>query len=257
MVLHDYTEVRRLERVRKDFVANVSHELRTPVAILQASAEALAEGAIEDPEYAIEFLEAITRNAKRMSMLIDDLLKISRLEEGRLSIAREPVSLVELVEQVLVVLRPRLGARHRHMDVAVHPDHYVLADAGALEQVLVNLVENTRKYTPDGTPVVIRSRKLRSGALRLEVADQGPGIAAHHRDRIFERFYRVDPGRARTVGGTGLGLAIVKHLVEAMGGTVGVAANQPRGAIFWMVLDAAEPPSAPAEHEEVEIDTVM
>jgi len=258
MVLHDYTKVRRLERVRKDFVANVSHELRTPVAIVQASAEALEEGALEDPEYAADFIGAISRNAARLAMLIDDLLKISQMEEGRLALEREPVYLSELVEQVLGVLRPRLGARIDTLSVDVGADHVVLADAGALEQVLVNLLENARKYTPPDCPLEVRSRATGDGFVRVEVADTGPGIAAHHRPRIFERFYRVDPGRARQVGGTGLGLAIVKHLAEAMDGQVGVDANAPRGAVFWVSLpeaSAAEVPAAAAE--PVEADTVV
>ena len=257
MVLHDYTKVRRLERVRKDFVANVSHELRTPVAIVQASAEALEEGALEDPEYAADFIGAISRNAARLAMLIDDLLKISQMEEGRLSLAREPVYLSELVEQVLSVLRPRLGGRIEKLRVDVGEHHVVLGDAGALEQVLVNLLENARKYTPPECPLEVRSRDTGDGFVRIEVADTGPGIAAHHRPRIFERFYRVDPGRARQVGGTGLGLAIVKHLAEAMGGQVGVDANAPRGAVFWVSLPVAQvggrvtPSAGPVESDPV------
>ncbi len=244
MVMHDYSEVRRLERVRKDFVANVSHELRTPVSIVQASAEALEAGALDDPEYAAHFIEAISRNTRRLALLIDDLLKISRLEEGRLELERSPVYLRELAEQVLGVLGPRLGARVEQVHLELPADLAVMGDAGSMEQVLVNLLENARKYTPDGSAVTVRSHRTPAGRVRVEVADEGPGIAAHHRPRIFERFYRVDPGRARQVGGTGLGLAIVKHLAEAMGGRVGVDENKPRGAIFWIELEEARPQQA-------------
>lgn len=252
MVLHDYTEVRRLERVRKDFVANVSHELRTPVAILQASVEALEDGALEDPEYAMDFLDAIGRNSARLSHLIDDLLEISRMEEGRLELQKSPVCVRELVDQVVSVLRPRLGDRRAELEIVVEPEHVVLSDKSALEQVLVNLLENAIKYTADGTPITIRSDAAESQRMRIEVADAGPGIAAHHRERIFERFYRVDPGRARAVGGTGLGLAIVKHLVDAMGGAVGVEANQPHGSVFW--VDLPQPVSAEASAEEETVE---
>lgn len=257
MVLHDYTEVRRLERIRKDFVANVSHELRTPVAILQASVEALEDGAIEDPTYAMDFLEAISRNAARLAHLIDDLLKISRIEEGRLQLERTPLYVRDLVDQVVVVLGPRLGARRDHLRLEVSAEHAVMSDPSALEQVLVNLLENAVKYTPAGTPITIRSQDTAAGRVRLEVADQGEGIAAHHRERIFERFYRVDPGRARNVGGTGLGLAIVKHLVDAMGGEVGVASNTPRGSVFWVELPAPGPPRLGTEEETVEGPVVI
>lgn len=238
ITLLDVTDVRRLETIRRDFVANVSHELRTPVSIISASAEALVDGAMDDPEYAHHFLQAIDRNSVRLAALIEDLLRIARMEEGRQALDLQPVSLAPLVTEVAEVLGPRLNDRRHRVMLDVPDDTHVLADPGALEQILVNLLENARKYTPDKGTILIRTAPAADdpGLLRIEVADDGPGIAEHHRARLFERFYRVDPGRHRDVGGTGLGLAIVKHLAEAMGGEVGMSPNQPRGSVFWLQL---------------------
>jgi two-component system phosphate regulon sensor histidine kinase PhoR len=238
ITLLDVTDVRRLETIRRDFVANVSHELRTPVSIIGASAEALVDGAMDDPEYAAHFLQAIERNAVRLGALIEDLLRIARLEEGRQELDLRRVPLEHLITEVTEVLGLRLNDRRHRLVIDIPPGTTVLADPGALEQVLVNLLENARKYTPDKGTILVRTAPAseEDDAVRIEVADDGPGIAAHHRARLFERFYRVDPGRAREVGGTGLGLAIVKHLAEAMGGSVGMEPNVPRGSVFWIAL---------------------
>lgn len=241
ITLLDVTDVRRLETIRRDFVANVSHELRTPVSIISASAEALVDGAIDDPEYASHFLQAIERNAVRLGALIEDLLCIARLEEGRQSMELYPVPLADLITGVTEVLGPRLNDRRHRVVIDIPTDCLVLADAGALEQVLVNLLENARKYTPEKGTIQLRTAPSSDDpdSVRIEVADDGPGIAAHHRPRLFERFYRVDPGRARDVGGTGLGLAIVKHLAESMNGEVGMSPNTPQGSVFWVRLPRA------------------
>lgn len=235
IVMHDVTEVRRLENIRKDFVANVSHELRTPVSIVQANAETLLDGALEDPVRARTFVEALHRNAERLSRIIADLLDLSRLEAGRYRFEITSVDVGETVAHAVEAVEAKAGERNQSIEISVPDGQEVLADAKALEQVLTNLLENSIKYTPDGGHVAVRAEE-RSGEVRLEVQDDGPGIKPEHRARIFERFYRIDPGRSRDMGGTGLGLAIVKHFVESMGGRVGVDPAFPRGSIFWVTL---------------------
>lgn len=247
IVLHDVTEVRRLENIRKDFVANVSHELRTPVSIVQANAETLLDGALEDPVRARTFVEALHRNAERLSRIIADLLDLSKLESGRYQFEVFSVELLDLVEGAVEGVEGKALERSQTVEVAVSPDAQVTADPKALEQVLINLLENAIKYAPAGGHISVRSEE-RGGKVRIEVQDDGPGIQPEHRIRIFERFYRIDAGRSREMGGTGLGLAIVKHFVESMGGEVGVEAAFPRGSVFWITLpvDSQEREAPPA-----------
>ena len=246
LVLRDITEIRRLETMRRDFVANVSHELRTPVSIIRSSAEALGDGALEDPAWAPQLLDAITRNSVRLGRLINDLLRISRIEDGHLALSVEPVELRPLVLEVVRILEPRRAARGHTIAVEVPPGLEANADEGALEQILVNLLDNALLYTPPGTTVTLRAGR-EDALVRVEVVDDGPGIAAHHHPRLFERFYRVDPGRAREDGGSGLGLAIVKHLAEAMDGSVSIQNNQPRGSVFRVELPLADAEGAAAD----------
>lgn len=250
VVLHDVTNLRRLENIRRDFVANVSHELRTPVSIVQASAEALQDGAMEEPVFANQFLDAILRNTERLGMLISDLLSLSRIEEGRYSLVLASLQLRPIIDEVLDVLALRAKARNHTLSVEIPRGTMLVCDAGALEQVLMNLLENAMKYTPDGGTIALRAVHATEGRVLLEVADNGPGIDPAHHDRVFERFYRVDSGRSREVGGTGLGLAIVKHLCETMNGHTGVRANRPKGSVFWVELagqlgDATPPKDGP------------
>ncbi|HEY8375800.1 MAG TPA: ATP-binding protein, partial [Nannocystis sp.] len=238
VVMHDVTEIRRLERVRRDFVANVSHELRTPVSIIRANAETLLDGAIERPEIARRFLEAQLRSADRLAALVADLLEISRIEAGTYEMNPDAIALAPIVEHILESVEQLARERSLAVKSDVHEDMFVWADEQALEHVLLNLVDNAVKYTPAGGTIAVRA--LRQGeTVRIEVEDDGPGIEAPHRERVFERFYRVDKGRSREVGGTGLGLAIVKHLCEAMDGQVGVDPAEPHGSIFWITLPAA------------------
>ena len=244
LVLHDVTELRRLETVRRDFVANVSHELRTPLSVIRANAETLLDGALDDPVPAQRFVQAMLRNAERLGHLIADLLDLSRLEAGRYPLQLGAVPAAAVVERVLEALRPAAATRDMVLSAEVAPDVTVWADADALEQVLSNLVDNGVKYGAPGGHVVVTTRTTETGA-RLEVSDDGPGLEPRHQERIFERFYRVDRARSRAVGGTGLGLAIVRHLVGSMGGAVGAVANERRGTTFWLTLPAA--PRAPQE----------
>ncbi len=238
VVMHDVTDMRRLERIRRDFVANVSHELRTPISIVQANAETLIDGAIEDGEHAVPLVEAIHRNAARLSQLISDLLDLSRLEAGRYELDGMPVSVTRAAERAMQSVERAARAKSTSIVLEAPGDIEVFADPKALDQVLVNLMENAVKYTPEGSTVRVAARG-NDTSVRMEVIDDGPGIDAAHRARIFERFYRVDPGRSRDMGGTGLGLSIVKHLVDAMHGNVGVEPASPHGSVFWVELPVA------------------
>ncbi len=237
IVMHDITELRRLEGMRRDFVANVSHELRTPVAVIRANAETLLDGALEDRERARGFVEGIGRSAERLTALISDLLDLSRIEAGQYPTQIRRVPIRGAVDAIVDGLVSRVGNRVEVVN-EVDDEATVLADTTGLNQILQNLLDNALKYTPAKGHVWVRARPS-NDVLRIEVQDDGPGIEPHHRQRVFERFYRVDRGRSRAVGGTGLGLAIVKHLAEQMGGTVGVEAAPERGSLFWVELPRA------------------
>ena len=244
IVMHDVTELRRLETVRRDFVANVSHELRTPVSVIRANAETLSSGALDDPKAAEPLLTALYRNAERLASLVADLLDLSRLESGRYRLEVEPVAVRDAAERARDAVSAAAQSRGRltpAVELDIEEDAIASADESALEQVLFNLVDNAVKYSGEGGRVDVKARR-RDGAVAIEVIDNGPGVAPAERSRLFERFYRVDPGRSRDMGGTGLGLSIVKHLVESMGGRVGVRAATPRGAVFWVRVPAAPLP---------------
>jgi two-component system phosphate regulon sensor histidine kinase PhoR len=237
LVLDDITAVRRLETVRKDFVANVSHELRTPVSIIRANAETLLGGALEDPRMAPKLVDGLHRNAERLARIVTDLLDLSRLDAGLYRIDTTRVELASVAHGAVESVEPKAIDKQIAIDVDVGT-LAVGGDAKALDQVLVNLLDNAVKYTQAGGHVWLRAHRD-GDRVRVEVADDGPGVAEQHRERLFERFYRVDPGRSREIGGTGLGLSIVKHLVESMGGDVGIGANDPRGSLFWIDLRVA------------------
>jgi two-component system phosphate regulon sensor histidine kinase PhoR len=230
------TDLRRLESLRRDFVANVSHELRTPVAALLSAAETLRAGALSDPPAATKFLDIVERNARRLQNLIEDLLELSKLDAQKYKPKKERIDLPSLFALVTGPLRERAERKAVRLMTRVAPKTPPLeADARALEQVLVNLVDNAVKYCPGAATITISAEPGEHG-VRLSVADTGPGIEAKHLPRLFERFYRVDAGRSRELGGTGLGLSIVKHLVEAMGGEVGVESTVGRGSTFTVDL---------------------
>ena len=252
IVLHDVTALRRLERVRRDFVANVSHELRTPVSVIMLNSETLLQEGLSDPHHAMRFIQAMHRNAERLARLISDLLDISRLESGRFRLELEPISVFGAILRVMDVLDEKFEAKGQAFDMDVDMELLVYADAKALDQILYNLIDNASKYTPQGGSIMLRATRgadmmlpRRAGVL-LEIMDDGPGLTPAQRARIFERFYRVDDGRSRDAGGTGLGLAIVKHLTVAMHGRVGVKPNSPQGSIFWVRLPEASPQDAVA-----------
>jgi two-component system, OmpR family, phosphate regulon sensor histidine kinase PhoR len=239
-VFVDVTEVRRLESMRRDFVANVSHELRTPVTSIRSAAETLIDGAAADPAASAAFINIIDRNAQRLQQLVEDLLDLSRIEARGFRLSFEPIDLKPIFSQVLGLFRERaskkdIGLEERLLDELPK----VRADRRAMEHVLTNLIDNAVKYCGSGAQVWL-SVALSADVVTVSVADNGPGIDERHLPRIFERFYRVDAGRSREVGGTGLGLSIVKHLVEAMGGTVSVESKLNEGTAFSFTLKRAE-----------------
>lgn len=241
LVMLDITEMRRLEKVRRDFVANVSHELRTPVAVIQANAETLLDGALGHPKHGPEFLNAILRNAQRLARLVSDLLDLSRIESGSFTLEIQPTEVAATVQRAVESIRGFAARKRLTVETKVVDELQVLADSSAFDQILTNLIVNAVKYTPDGGHVEIRAERGPNAAsgeptLLIDVCDDGPGIEPRHRARIFERFYRVDPGRSRDMGGTGLGLSIVKHLVVAMRGEVYVADNPSGGSVFRVIL---------------------
>jgi two-component system phosphate regulon sensor histidine kinase PhoR len=239
LVLLDVTEMRRLETIRRDFVANVSHELRTPVASVRSAAETLRIALEKDPKAADQFLDIIERNARRLGELIADLLDLSRLEANELRLHTEPLDLQAAIEKSVAPFAARAAARKSRLEVNIAKDcPPPLADKHGFDRILANLIDNALKYCPEGTTVSISAARA-NGKVRIDISDDGPGIEARHLPRLFERFYRVDPGRSRETGGTGLGLSIVKHLVEAMKGEVSVESTTGEGSTFAFTLPAA------------------
>ena len=233
----DMTQIRRLETMRKDFVANASHELRTPVTAIQGYAETLLDSGA-DAEKSRRFLEIIHRHARRLGVLLERLLLLSELEARPPEDARrESVQLGGIAAHVLETLRERAAAAGVTVSVAIDPAARALGDPDGLEQVVENLVDNALKYGKAAGTVRIEGARA-GDRVRLAVIDDGPGVAPEHLPRLFERFYRVDPGRSRERGGTGLGLSIVKHLVESMGGSVTVESEAGEGCRFTIELPA-------------------
>jgi two-component system, OmpR family, phosphate regulon sensor histidine kinase PhoR len=234
-VFRDVTERKRLERVRQDFVANVSHELRTPIAAILGYAETLRSGALSDARHAPQMVEIIHRQSERLGELVEDLLELSRLDAGERPLSPAPVSLGEVARQASEAMEPRAAGKRLLLQLRIPTDLTARADPKALEQVLLNLLDNAIKYTPEGGMVELLGERVGDRA-ELSVKDSGLGIEARHLPRLFERFYRVDRGRSREMGGTGLGLSIVRHLVHGMEGEVRVASQLGVGTTFTVVL---------------------
>lgn len=238
-VFVDVTDLRRLESMRRDFVANVSHELRTPVTAVLSAAETLASGALSDPVAGPKFLGVVQRNAERLRSLIDDLLDLSRIESKEFRLRVMEVDLAALFQQITLALRAPAEARGVTLATVIDGTKKIVSDPRAIEQVLTNLIENAVKYCP-GARVTLSSKARADGGVEMSVSDTGPGIEPRHLERIFERFYRVDAGRSRELGGTGLGLSIVKHLVEALGGTVAITSTVGEGTTFTIELPSRD-----------------
>ncbi|MGE0614475.1 MAG: sensor histidine kinase [Bacteriovoracia bacterium] len=229
-VFHDVTELKRAEQMRIDFVANVSHELRTPLTAIKGYTDTLnqdlADGRPLDPDH----LKAVARNSARLMTLINDLLDLSSLESSE-ALNRAEVSTEQVTSRVLEQLRGGFSEKAQQVHVNI-PVATVHADPGRLEQVLVNLLDNAKKYTPRGGKISVSWEEGIRGDVVLKVSDTGPGIPAEHQGRLFERFYRIDKARSREMGGTGLGLAIVKHIMQRHGGSISVESTPGQGSVF-------------------------
>lgn len=236
-VLHDITKQKKLEAVRKDFVANVSHELRTPLSVIKGYVETLVDEhqtiPIEDRE---RFLRTIQRHTERLNSLLDDLLVLSRLESINPGLRRESTNLADILRSVVEDFRARPAAAEHKIAATFAPMiGPLLIDPLKITQVLENLIDNALKYTPKGSQIEV-SANVRDGMIDVSVRDNGPGIPAADLPHIFERFYRVDKGRSREKGGTGLGLSIVKHIVQLHGGQVRVESTLGQGTTFYFSL---------------------
>jgi len=245
LVIHDVTELRRLERVRSEFVANVSHELRTPLTCIKGYLETLLDGALDDRAHARKFLEVAGTHAERLDRLIDDLLELSNIESGRVTLVPMRLDLGDVVTGVAAMFERRIAQNRQTFERAVPPGLAVRADRDRLVQILVNLVDNAVKFTPEGGMVRIEAGPGPERRVEVRVRDTGIGIPSTDLPRITERFYRVDKTRSQEVGGTGLGLAIVKHLVQGHGGELRIESALGRGTVASFTLPSGEGAPAP------------
>jgi two-component system phosphate regulon sensor histidine kinase PhoR len=239
LVLHDVTELRRLERVRTEFVANVSHELRTPLTSIRGYLETLLDGALEEPVNARRFLEIAHTHAERLSRLVDDLLQLSDIETGKLVFKRTPLSLHDVAAEVVTFFEKQAAQKGLTLLNNVPHDMRLEADWDRLTQIFVNLVDNAVKYTPGKGGITLGAERRAHGFVHVWVVDTGIGIPSMDLPRITERFYRVDKARSRELGGTGLGLAIVKHLVQAHGGELWLESELGKGTTVNFSLPLA------------------
>jgi two-component system phosphate regulon sensor histidine kinase PhoR len=246
LVFHDITELRRLENIRKDFVANVSHELRTPLTSIKGYVEALLDGGKDDSETSVRFLEIILKQSDRLNLILEDLLQLSKIESGQLQFKKEPLHIGSVIERTIAMIKPLAEKKQHRLRSQVAADLPLISgDEERLVQVLANLLDNAIKYTPEGGQITVAARRISPSraeaprtSIELTVTDTGIGIPEQDRPRVFERFYRVDKARSRELGGTGLGLAIVRHIVEGHGGQVWVEGNMPTGSRFIVRLPA-------------------
>lgn len=243
LVFHDITELKKLERMRQDFVANVSHELKTPLTSIRGFAETLLDGAMHSEEHLVQFLEIIHKESVRLDRLIHDLLELTHIEQKKLELQWKDVDLIQLAKETIMLLEPlaqekqitlqfvHVGQQDNVLEQAI-----VRGDRDRLSQILVNLLSNALQYTPKSGFVEVRIEPWENKGYKLSVIDTGVGIKESELTRIFERFYRVDKARSRASGGTGLGLAIVKHLVEAHQGELHVISKEGKGSTFSICL---------------------
>ncbi len=239
LVLHDVTDLRRADQIRRDFVANVSHELRTPLTAIRGYVEALLDDR-PDPEDTRRFLEVIARHSARMERLVSDLLRLARLDARQEALDLAPCDMQQLFNTVIADVAQTIEAKRQHITTTVDPEACRLsADPTKLHDVLRNLVENAVNYSPEESAIHLEATR-RASTVSISVSDSGPGIPSEDLSRVFERFYRVDKSRSRP-GGTGLGLAIVKHLVELHGGQA-AAENRPEGGARFVITLPTAPP---------------
>jgi two-component system phosphate regulon sensor histidine kinase PhoR len=240
MVLHDITEIRRLERARRDFVANVSHEFKTPLTAIQGFSETLLEGALEDSGNRQRFIEIIHEHALRLGRLTDDLLRLAQIEAGQLQLESEPIAVADVIEPCIEITQVK--AAQKGLILEVHPAPGLPAiqgDLRSLQGVVQELLDNAVRYSSIGGRISITTTQAESEIV-ISIADTGIGIPQADQNRIFERFYRTDPARSRESGGTGLGLSIAKHLIEAHGGRIKVESEVGKGSTFAIILPIAK-----------------
>jgi two-component system, OmpR family, phosphate regulon sensor histidine kinase PhoR len=237
LVFHDVTDLRRLERMRQDFVANASHELKTPLAAIKAYTETLLDGALHDDAVNTRFLGQIDEQVDRLNQLIQDLLSLARIEAGGSAFHHAPLRLGPVVREIVEAHRTRAEANglRYEPDLPTGDGPLVRADEEAVRQILDNLIDNALKYTPEGGRVAVSCR-MAPDRVAIEVVDTGIGIPRDDLPRVFERFYRVDKARSREMGGTGLGLSIVKNLVNTLGGQIAVESRPGQGSLFRVTL---------------------
>jgi two-component system phosphate regulon sensor histidine kinase PhoR len=235
-VFHDITRLKELEKIRQDFVANVSHELRTPLTTIKGYAETLLEGALKE-EVAFQFVQIIRRHTDRLTKIVEDLLMLSKIESREFQLKKEVISLPGFIDDVIDFVKELAEKKKISISRDQIPSSLsVEADRNYLEQVLINLLDNAIKYTPEGGSVTISPIEKDAGEIEFSIEDNGIGIPKEDLPRIFERFYRVDKGRSQELGGTGLGLSIVKHLIQAHGGKVWVVSQPGKGSTFCFTL---------------------
>jgi len=234
-VFYDITRVEKLERVRQEFLSNISHELRTPLTSILAFVETLEDGAIDDSENSRKFLSVIRRNAERMNALISDILELSLIESGKVTIEKRHIHASSIVDDIFTSLSSKAKSRNVTLENFIAPETTVFSDSARLEQMLTNLIDNGIKFNRVGGSVTVEFEPGDETSV-VTVSDTGEGILPEHQNRIFERFYRADRSRAREVGGTGLGLAIVKHLARLHGGEVRVSSRLTEGTAFSIEL---------------------
>ncbi|MFC7442857.1 two-component system histidine kinase PnpS [Laceyella putida] len=239
VVLHDMTAIRRLEQLRKDFVANVSHELKTPITSIRGFSETLLDGAMSDPDTCREFLQIINEESLRLQRLIGELLDLSKIESKQIHLKMEPIRIEQLIQSVMKTMEERFRAKEQQWHIKIDESFEVEVDHDRFRQILLNLLSNASNYTPPGGHITIEADR-QAEEWTCKVTDTGIGIPKEDLPRVFERFYRVDKARARDSGGTGLGLAIVKHLVEAHQGEIEVASQIGRGTTFTLTFPFAK-----------------
>ncbi len=240
IVFHDITKIRKVEQMRADFVANASHELRTPLTVIKGYSETLLSGALNDREHAEKFITIIDHEADRLQRLVEELLNLSHLESHQQEPAEESTDLLTIIPAVGEEMKPRLLEKEIILDIALPRElPHIKANPDRFKQILVNLLDNAIKYSPKGSRVQVMTQEEEM-TVKVLVKDTGMGIPAKDLPRIFERFYRVDKARSRQMGGFGLGLSIVRHMVENMGGTIGVESEENKGSTFWFALPKDE-----------------
>lgn len=241
VLLHDITSIRRLEKLRSEFVTNVSHELKTPITSIKGFTETLLDGALDDPEISRHFLTIINEESDRLYRLISEILDLSRVEQKKMPLQVEEINLSKLIKETVRIVREEARDKGIAIFLPLAETVMIEGDSDRLRQIILNLVSNAINYTPENGEVTINIREISGNQIEIQVSDTGIGIAPEHLPRIFERFYRVDKARSRASGGTGLGLAIVKHLVESHHGEIHAESEEGKGTTFTILLPKRQP----------------